>query len=951
MVAKTADLKRAVLRARSGPDSFLESGAMTIERLAIATDSTFWLAASCAVRDFAQRLDLPARQLQALTWLVPGGEHAVLARKALHGALGNVACVPPRIVPLAAWLGMPLRRGTAARAELFTALRANDWIRAHFGNQPAALWSLAAGIAQLCDELDWVAAAAPEAVERAIEASLARHYRRRAAHALQPQAQLVLQLWRAQRDADLGPGAALRELQRRADSARDPLVFVAPLRRAGETDWRDAFVARYAKRAPVLWIEPRVSQALAAQPLLAAAWPELTETGDAPPIAARAAAVCGAGPGPLTIVQAEGLEEEGNAVAQQVLDWCRAGVPSIGLVVLDRLTARRVRALLERAQVAVRDETGWKLSTTSAAAAIMRWFDLVSDDLYWRDLLDWLKSAFTFAARQTKDEEVAQLERAIRKAGVIQGAGAMRRALLEWEPEGAATRGALELLQAIEAQMIQTRRAPPRFAAHAAALRATLDALDMRAALSADVVGAQVLQQLDVLEAELAPARGRATLVEFRAVLAAHFEEAAFVDTQFDSPVVMVSLGATPLRPFHAALLIGADARRLPAPPAELLFMSNTVRAELGLPTADAVLARQEAQLAALLCTVPRVVATWRARDGEEPNVVSPLLERLQFVAQRACGDKLVRAAARQTLEVDPRPVERPAPRAPAMLPPRLSASAAQSLVDCAYRFYARYLLRLAELEDVPESPDKRDYGEALHEVLRRFHRACGPTAFHEIEAATLAARLRATANEVFDPLLETAPAMLSFQRRFDGLVPAYIAWLQERSRDGWRWLAAEEMHAQPLALGPGAAIELYGRVDRIDWCGAEQELIDYKARAAGALAKRLSEAGEDVQLPFYGLLLGRRARAASYLAFERARDGEGGVTGVPAPEFEPSMDALEARLADDLQRIAAGAAMPALGAATVCAYCEMRGLCRRGHWDDDEEAEAGIDAMPGAGA
>src|SRR4029453_13346318 len=110
----------------------------------------------------------------------------------------------------------------------------------------------------------------------------------------------------------------------------------------------------------------------------------------------------------------------------------------------------------------------------------------------------------------------------------------MRRTLLEWEPEGAATRGALELLQAIEAQMIQTRRAPPRFAAHAAALRATLDALDMRAALSADVVGAQVLELLDVLEAELAPARGRATLVEFRAVLAAHFEEAAFVDAQFD---------------------------------------------------------------------------------------------------------------------------------------------------------------------------------------------------------------------------------------------------------------------------------------------------------------------------------------------------------------------------------------------------------------------------------
>ena len=81
------------------------------------------------------------------------------------------------------------------------------------------------------------------------------------------------------------------------------------------------------------------------------------------------------------------------------------------VVALDRLTARRVRALLERADVKVRDETGWKLSTTSAAAAVMRWFDLVIDDLYWRDLLDWLKSRFTLAERADKAAEVALIER------------------------------------------------------------------------------------------------------------------------------------------------------------------------------------------------------------------------------------------------------------------------------------------------------------------------------------------------------------------------------------------------------------------------------------------------------------------------------------------------------------------------------------------------------------
>ena len=106
-------------------------------------------------------------------------------------------------------------------------------------------------------------------------------------------------------------------------------------------------------------------------------------------------------------------------MARQVLAWRREGLGSIALVALDRLTARRVRALLERAQVSVRDETGWRLSTTSAAAAVMRWYDLVADDFYWRDLLDWLKSSFTLSGRTNKAQEIQAFEHAIRASGAL----------------------------------------------------------------------------------------------------------------------------------------------------------------------------------------------------------------------------------------------------------------------------------------------------------------------------------------------------------------------------------------------------------------------------------------------------------------------------------------------------------------------------------------------------
>ena len=44
-----------------------------------------------------------------------------------------------------------------------------------------------------------------------------------------------------------------------------------------------------------------------------------------------------------------------------------------------------------------------------------------------------------------------------------------------------------------------------------------------------------------------------------------------------------------------------------------------------------------------------------------------------------------------------------------------------------------------------------------------------------------------------------------------------------------------------------------------------------------------------------------------------------------------------EERLAADLQRVADGAPLPAIGAASVCQTCEMRGLCRRDYWDVGE--------------
>ncbi len=938
---------------------FYNQPAMPLERLSIATDAQFWPVSAKAVLEFAARTGQRQRQLQALTWLVPGGVHAVLARTALREALGQLAFIPPRVTLLTEWIGRPLTTDTAARAELFTALRANAWVRESFGTQPAALWALAIGVAQLCDELTWAAVGA-SAFEARLQASLARHFHRRAARALEPQAQLVLQLWRARREADDGAARGVRELQARANAAAAPLVYTAGTGPGvGLAPWEEAFLQRYSLHAPVLLIEPDTRATLLSRPLLAAAWPELSAGNAHIPIAVRADAV-GPVTAPLSILVASSLEQEAAAVAGQVLQWRGSGVGAIALVALDRLTARRARALLERAQVSVRDETGWKLSTTSAAAAVMRWFDLVSDDAYWRDLLDWLKSPFTLADRPHKALEVAVFERAIRAGGVIQGARAIRRALIDFrannkgEVGGERSRdeatGALDVLALIEAQAQIALRAGSTLVAHAQALAGALDALGMRAGLAADSVGRCVLRELDALDASLAAVAGRATLAEFRALLAARFEEVAYIDRQVESPVVMVSLAATSLRTFDAALLIGADARHLPTVPAEFLFMSNAVRSELGLSAVDIALRAQATQLAALLATVPRVVASWRTHRGDEPNPISPLLERLQFVSKRATGDDLQRRFEVDGLRVEPIAPARPAPRAAMLLPARISAGAGQSLVNCAYQFYARRMLQLATLDDVIEMPDKRDFGEALHEVLRRFHVEWGAADFHALEAAVLVSSLTAHAQAVFEPQIERTPGLLAFKRRFERLISGYIDWLQQHSSEGWRWRSGEETHTQRITLRHGRAVELVGRVDRIDEHGdGRMRVLDYKARAVDILKRGLKVLGEDIQLPFYGLLLAQRAESAAYVSFDRAKEDKRGVEAVSSPHpFDALVQSVAVRLQADMQRIGDGAPLPAIGAATVCEHCEMRGLCRRDYWDRSADAESAMSNAKG---
>jgi ATP-dependent helicase/nuclease subunit B len=274
---------------------------------------------------------------------------------------------------------------------------------------------------------------------------------------------------------------------------------------------------------------------------------------------------------------------------------------------------------------------------------------------------------------------------------------------------------------------------------------------------------------------------------------------------------------------------------------------------------------------------------------------------------------------------VAPAPVPRPAPGARDALPASLSASAVQALRDCPYRFFARVVLRLGELQELESELDRRDVGTWLHAVLHRFHATRAAPADADAEVAHLLALADTLADESALPAAELLP----FRVMLEQLAPRYVQWLHARDVEGWAFDAGEaERRAAPDALG---ACGLHGRIDRIDRGAGALQLIDYKTGSKSDLKEKVKSPLEDTQLAFYAALMGAHGDAplqALYLVL----DGDG-PHEIEHPDVEASARALVAGLAHDLARLRAGAGLAALGEGRVCEYCEARGLCRRDHW------------------
>lgn len=899
---------------------------MLRKALLIQPSASFWQQLVCALLEDEELLagaDARCRDFSSIRIVVPTFAHARLLKAALSAELG-AAFIPPRIATLSTWLDMLPPDAATPQADsarmlaLYAELRRHAWLKNLFAaRRNIDLLPLAQTLLALSDELTQTllpaARVAPGAAEERWRAALA-HLPPSSRSLLSDEAQLVWSIWQSQLAGNDACVMRYARMMKLAEQAREPLVWVAP---AEPDALHHSFLAAYARRqlvVPVM-LDWRMHAIPAVYPT---AWKELPESAASPGEHAGLRAPLAA-PAGVALYAAKSLEGEAQCGAQTVIDWLASGKTNVAIVAQDRAAARRIRALLERAQVYVADETGWKLSTTRAAAAIAAWLDVVASRAETAALLDLLKSPYLFADVADKSHQVMAIEAALRNANVPGG----------WEAVGSALATlpqarALVLRLAAQADIFDGRKTINEWLA---ASNAALDALGMRAPLTADPAGAQALAMLDAMERECQALDERYAFAEWRAFLGLQFEATPFVPPERDRRVSMLPLNGARLRAFDAVLLVGADAAHLPSRPGETLFFANAVRRELGLATRESLQRQQLRDFTELLCANPQVVLSWQSHKDGEPNPASVWIERLQLALERHGAAGLpAHASAIASARLSASPPSKPAPSAAHLLPSRLSASAYNSFVACPYQFFATRMLGLSKPEELSDLPEKRDYGDWLHRILARYHEALRERAIPLDEREKL---LRDITDAVFGDALERQPAALGYYARWQTALPAYLAWANEREQAGWRFAFGE--HALETSLQwEGGQVTLYGRIDRIDeHADGARAILDYKARNMSSLRDRLKE-GEDHQLAFYGLLSAAPVDSAHYVALEPDKNRTGDVR---ADRYAEWQQALREQIASAMQAVSRGAPLPASGIEKVCGYCDVRGLCRKGAW------------------
>lgn len=671
----------------------------------------------------------------------------------------------------------------------------------------------------------------------------------------------------------------------------------------------------------------------------------------------------------IQCISANRFEDLAWEAARRIELHLLEGRQHIALVAQDRLLARRTRALLARlgTGLSIHDETGWKLSTTRAAAALHAWLELLRSPREGPSattLLEFLKNPFLDLAHllgtsnSNCDQLVTELENALliaqaRSSWVSFFLAIDAGASPEYDPR------LHTLLNLIRERVLRWHGKSMQRPACGEALKHLQDdlrAFGMQQGFEQDAAGLQVLAMLQRLELHHSTlADLQMPINEWIILLKTVMEDEVYREegSQAQARISILPLSATRLRYFDAIVMVGCDERQLPSYSEPPLFFSEPLCQALGGSSIPWQFRQQARDLSQLLASYAYIDLLWQSEgSGGEPLRASAWIERLQN--QLPTLHTRTAKAGQRVGEAQPSMMAS-ASRLPELpIPTRMSPSAYRALRACPYQYYVRSLLGLRKRKGLDEELDSSLLGQTLHQILRNFFQELKTTQLREprlqdldYRSAWMLEHLQLASEQGFAKLLDGDKRILGSLRDWQKQIPSFITWQLNRETQGWQFHDAELKVGFEFAFTDTNhqehTIRIEGYADRVDVSviGQQAAVLDYKYQNVDKIKKRADQLMDDPQLLLYTKalkaekeIIGHAVTDADWVALKMDLKKKGSAErSLSVDDLVKKCDALEDQLRQDLSAVWSGLPMQAFAPESVCRHCEARGICRKGMW------------------
>lgn len=869
----------------------------------------------------------------------------------------------PRVLGLAQWL----KETPGLRAEGIQKTDLERWYEVYralsdrpqlssllMDSSDASKWSLAKKIIEVCDLLsDATLGVFDEVLESALSDAIAEVYQGASKQIVEVEARIVLAFWE------------------NLSSAQDPIVRQrrAMGLRIAELKNSNADVQHTNTHFPIIFIqtaqaspgfEKALEQVWQAHASITAfhhcslnysnvaLWPEcLSEVDDSKPVIQKNRDHFFESGKHLSqsdrrILKAQDFEDAAWQGAGAIEKLLQDGHQHIALIAQDRLVARRMRALLARFGdgLSVHDETGWKLSTTRAAASVMSWMDVVRHPAGPSsvELIDFLKNPYidwsTFGITHDQASDcLTFLEQRLIEGDVR---GTWSGFILALDSDNDETNTLVSIIRKLKNQSNRWQAASNSCLAWLDLLEQDLIDLGMSAGLAQDIAGQQLL-------ASLSPMRllrhHPMKQVEWLSLLSSMLEDASYIESnpRQSASVTILPLSATRLRRFDAWVMVGCDDTQLPSLSDSPMFLSAQLKKLLGCKTQEAEFIQQAMDLSQLMTSHQHWRMIWQSVGTTgEPRQPSPWLQRLYVRHPELLKDKL----EVPTTSYEAMPISQPRPSLPGdfVNPTSISPSAYRALRECPYRYYVTRLLGLKERSGLEAEVDLSLVGKTLHAALYDFYHGLKTQALENDNiyerTKLLKQRLYAISHKHFKPLLEVDGRWLAAWIEWETLIPSWIDWHIQREQSGWVFHDGEKQVSFDLQTRFGD-IRVSGFVDRLDIHPQEGvEVIDYKFSSKNSITKKKNNLQDDPQLVIYAKAVNEHdmvnrqpTTTASWISVKEDD------SRVEVDDLQSEMKELPAQMIADIESLWGGSPMAASAPDSICQYCQARGICRKGMW------------------